>query len=166
MFVKKDGTIYFFCSMKCHKNLLKMGRIPRNVRWTGFYTRAKHGVAEIKEVVEEMPVEEAPVVEAEIATDFNIQAPKGKDIPQAIVTLIDKRFGPDLSLNQVEKNFFEFTASENLRHTLGLWFRKRYPTKKLTKIVSAEYVAFLETNPAKKLLKDWLDEKAKKEGKK
>ena len=34
MFVKVDGTIYYFCSGKCEKNMLKLRRIPRNVSWT------------------------------------------------------------------------------------------------------------------------------------
>ena len=33
MFVKKDGTIYFFCSSKCQNNH-KLGRVPRRVPWT------------------------------------------------------------------------------------------------------------------------------------
>ncbi len=34
MFVKVDGTIYYYCSTKCEKNMLKLKRIPRNVAWT------------------------------------------------------------------------------------------------------------------------------------
>ncbi len=34
MYVKKDGTIFNFCSMKCEKNLLKLGRTPRYMKWT------------------------------------------------------------------------------------------------------------------------------------
>lgn len=33
LFVKKDGTVYYFCSSKCKQNH-KLGRIPRKVRWT------------------------------------------------------------------------------------------------------------------------------------
>ncbi|ADP77250.1 LSU ribosomal protein L24E [Methanothermus fervidus DSM 2088] len=33
MFVKRDGTIYFFCGSKCEKNMLKLGRKPRKVKW-------------------------------------------------------------------------------------------------------------------------------------
>jgi large subunit ribosomal protein L24e len=33
MFVKKDGTIFYFCSSKC-KNNNKLGRVPRKVQWT------------------------------------------------------------------------------------------------------------------------------------
>jgi large subunit ribosomal protein L24e len=33
MLVKKDGTIYYFCSAKCENNH-KLGRVPRRVQWT------------------------------------------------------------------------------------------------------------------------------------
>ncbi|MHC1566693.1 MAG: 50S ribosomal protein L24e [Candidatus Syntropharchaeia archaeon] len=33
MFVKKDGTIFYFCSSKCEKNAA-LKRVPRKVRWT------------------------------------------------------------------------------------------------------------------------------------
>jgi len=33
MFVKKDGTIFWFCSTKCQNNQ-KLGRVPRRVEWT------------------------------------------------------------------------------------------------------------------------------------
>ncbi|HYA33390.1 MAG TPA: 50S ribosomal protein L24e [Candidatus Bathyarchaeia archaeon] len=33
MFVKRDGTVYHFCSSKCEKNL-RLGRIARRVAWT------------------------------------------------------------------------------------------------------------------------------------
>ncbi|MBE6489029.1 MAG: 50S ribosomal protein L24e [Methanosphaera stadtmanae] len=32
MYVRRDGSIYFFCSSKCEKNN-KLGRIPRKVKW-------------------------------------------------------------------------------------------------------------------------------------
>lgn len=164
MFVKKDGTIFFFCGMKCQKNMLLMGRIPRRVVWTETYMRAKHGAIEAEEEVkvEEAPAEEAPEV-AEVEPEFAISAPKGKDIPQAVVALIDKRFGPELPASQIDTNFKEFTASATLRHTVGLWYKKKHPGKKLTEVPTSEYVAFLDTTQAKKILKDWLDEKAKKE---
>lgn len=33
MYVKKDGKILYFCSMKCEKNLLKLGRRAVNMKW-------------------------------------------------------------------------------------------------------------------------------------
>jgi len=32
MYVRRDGSIYFFCSSKCEKNN-QLGRIPRKVKW-------------------------------------------------------------------------------------------------------------------------------------
>ena len=33
MFVKKDAKILYFCSHKCEKNLLLLGRKPRRYKW-------------------------------------------------------------------------------------------------------------------------------------
>lgn len=33
LYAKKDGTVFYFCSSKCQRNLA-LGRIPRQVRWT------------------------------------------------------------------------------------------------------------------------------------
>ena len=33
MYVKKDGSVYSFCSSKCEKNMIKLGRVPRKVKW-------------------------------------------------------------------------------------------------------------------------------------
>lgn len=32
MFVKKDGTIFYFCSSKCENNM-RLGRISRKLKW-------------------------------------------------------------------------------------------------------------------------------------
>jgi len=34
MLVKKDAKILWFCSRKCEKNMISLGRNPRNIRWT------------------------------------------------------------------------------------------------------------------------------------
>jgi large subunit ribosomal protein L24e len=39
MFVKRDGTRYQFCSSKCRRNLLDLGRVPRTVKWTKHYIK-------------------------------------------------------------------------------------------------------------------------------
>lgn len=41
MYVKIDGTIYNFCKNKCHKNLIKLRRIPRRTGWTQPHMREK-----------------------------------------------------------------------------------------------------------------------------
>jgi large subunit ribosomal protein L24e len=41
MFVKKDGTVYLFCTNKCSKNMIDMSRVPRRVTWTRAYAREK-----------------------------------------------------------------------------------------------------------------------------
>ncbi len=34
IFVKKDSSVLNFCSMKCEKNMLKLGRTARFLKWT------------------------------------------------------------------------------------------------------------------------------------
>jgi len=163
MFVRRDGTVFFFCSSKCEKNLLDLRRVPRTVRWTRAAVTAKAralGVA-----VEEARAEVAVVEEEEAAPAgaFAIQLPKGKDVPQAVRALIDRTLGPDLPAGEIEKRFREFSASEDLRASLATWYTKKHAKKKLKEVAAAEYVSFLDSTAAKKLLKDWLDEETKKE---
>lgn len=33
IFVKSDGKVFYFCSSKCERNLLKLGRNPNKVKW-------------------------------------------------------------------------------------------------------------------------------------
>ena len=37
MFIKTDGTVYYFCASKCQKNMLGLKRVPRRVRWSKKY---------------------------------------------------------------------------------------------------------------------------------
>ncbi len=48
MYVKKDGKVLYFCSSKCEKNLLALGRKPRNITWTAEYQKAKQAVKKTK----------------------------------------------------------------------------------------------------------------------
>ena len=41
MFVKKDGSILWFDSRKCEKNMLKLGRTARKYKWTESYSKEK-----------------------------------------------------------------------------------------------------------------------------
>ncbi len=34
LYIKKDGKVLHFCSTKCEKNMLKLGRKPREHKWT------------------------------------------------------------------------------------------------------------------------------------
>ena len=54
LYVKKDGTAFFFCSRKCEKNLLKLKRKPIATKWTNAYIHAKElskaGSTKVKKV--------------------------------------------------------------------------------------------------------------------
>ena len=41
MFVKTDGKILYFCSSKCEKNMLKLKRKARNLKWTKMSQKLK-----------------------------------------------------------------------------------------------------------------------------
>lgn len=41
MYIKKDGVVFNFCSSKCFKNLVVLGRVPRRTTWTRYYEREK-----------------------------------------------------------------------------------------------------------------------------
>ncbi|HLC78997.1 MAG TPA: 50S ribosomal protein L24e [archaeon] len=49
MYVKKDGTVYWFASKKSEKNFLKLGRNPTETKWTDFYHKEKEIKAKSKE---------------------------------------------------------------------------------------------------------------------
>jgi len=162
MFVRRDGTVFFFDKSKCQNGLLKLGRVPRTVRWTRAAIQAKaraKGLA-VEEARAEVVVAEE---EAAPAASITIQVPKGKDIPQATRDLIDRRLGPGLSPGEIEKRFKEFSGSDVLLGHLGTWYGKRHPKKKVSEVELTEYVAFLDTSAGKKVLKDWLESEAKKE---
>ncbi|AAB90471.1 MULTISPECIES: 50S ribosomal protein L24e [Archaeoglobus] len=39
MYVRRDGRVFYFCSGKCEKNMLKLKRKPRKLKWTKHYSR-------------------------------------------------------------------------------------------------------------------------------
>ncbi|HLD43491.1 MAG: 50S ribosomal protein L24 [Ignavibacteria bacterium RIFOXYA2_FULL_37_17] len=41
MYVELDGTVLYFCSMKCEKNRLKLKRNPIKLKWTKAYKKGK-----------------------------------------------------------------------------------------------------------------------------
>lgn len=46
MFVKRDGSVYYFDQRRCHQALLKFGRLARNIKWTKHYPRGGAKAAE------------------------------------------------------------------------------------------------------------------------
>ena len=45
MYVKNDGAIFWFCSSKCRKNSLKLGRDARKLKWTTYFGKEEKGKA-------------------------------------------------------------------------------------------------------------------------
>lgn len=43
IYVKKSGKIFYFCASKCEKNMLKLERKPREIKWTREARKAKSG---------------------------------------------------------------------------------------------------------------------------
>ena len=43
MYVKRDGTIYWFCSRKCRVSMLEFRRDPRKLKWTAYYGKRERG---------------------------------------------------------------------------------------------------------------------------
>jgi large subunit ribosomal protein L24e len=41
MYVKVDGNIFYFCTKKCEKNQIKLGRNPRFLKWTNKYEKGE-----------------------------------------------------------------------------------------------------------------------------
>jgi len=45
MYVKNDGSLLYFCSSKCRKSSVNMGRDARKLRWTKYYGKEEKGRA-------------------------------------------------------------------------------------------------------------------------
>jgi large subunit ribosomal protein L24e len=64
--VRKDGTVFQFCTSKCYKNMIELKRVPRRTAWTAQFFREKeaklrtmaHQAEEAKLEGEEGPPEE------------------------------------------------------------------------------------------------------------
>lgn len=154
MFIKKDGTVFLFCSSKCQANLLKLGRVPRWTPWTQAYRRAA-GVG-VPEAAAELLVEEAPAA-IQAPVHVAIETPKGKDIPLDLVDLIDKKLGPDLTRGDVEKYYADFVANETFRAGIISWAKKAHPGKTVTHIEKQEFLAFKDAADGRRIFKAWLD---------
>lgn len=153
MFIRKDGTVFLFCSHKCQSNMLKLGRVPRWTPWTQAFRRAAGRVA----AEEAVAVEEAPGAAEAVVADVTIEAPKGKDIPSDLSDLIDKRLGPDLSRGDLEKHYSDFIGSDSFRTSILGWARKKYGAKPISVIERAEFLAWKDSPEGRRAFKAWLD---------
>jgi large subunit ribosomal protein L24e len=57
MFIRKDGTVFNFCSNKCKKNNIGLGRVSRRTRWTTRYVELKATALGKSAVAEDAPAE-------------------------------------------------------------------------------------------------------------
>jgi large subunit ribosomal protein L24e len=48
IYVKKDGTLYWFCGSKCRKNSMSLSREGRRQKWTAAARKFKAGTARKK----------------------------------------------------------------------------------------------------------------------
>lgn len=39
MFIKRDGSVYYFDRRRCKQSLLEFGRLPRKFKWTKAHTK-------------------------------------------------------------------------------------------------------------------------------
>jgi len=154
MFIKKDGTIYLFCSRKCQANLLNLGRVPRWTPWTQSFRRAA-ALAEVEAGADQFVVEETRGPGA--AVEATIEAPKGKDIPSDLVDLMDKRLGPDLGRGDIERHYAEFLASGAFRASIVSWSKKAHAGKTITRVEKAEFLAYKDSPDGRRVFKAWLD---------
>ena len=53
MYVKKDGTVYWFKNQKTEKNFLKLKRNPTKTKWTNAYHKNKAIKKKTKEAANE-----------------------------------------------------------------------------------------------------------------
>jgi len=153
MFIRKDGTVFLFCSHKCQANMLKLGRVPRWTPWTQAFRRAAGRVVAEEAVA---VAEEAPAPEA-LAVEIRIETPKGKDIPSDLSDLIDKRLGPDLSRGDLERQYSDFVASNAFRTSIVGWSKKKHGAKPVTRIDKAEFLAWKDSPEGRRTFKSWLD---------
>jgi len=140
MFIRKDGTVFLFCSHKCQANMLKLGRVPRWTPWTQAFRRAAGRVAA-----------------GALAVEITIETPKGKDIPADLSDLIDKRIGPDLPRGELERHYSDFVASDSFHTSIVGWSKKKHGAKPVTRIDKAEFLAWKDSPEGRRTFKSWLD---------
>lgn len=154
MFIRKDGTVFLFCSHKCQANMLKLGRVPRWTPWTQAFRRAAGRIAAEEAQIAE---KEVPAAAEAVAADIPIEVPKGKDIPADLSDLIDKRLGPDLSRGELERFFSDFVGSASFRTSILGWAKKKHGAKPVSHVEKAEFLAWKDSPEGRRAFKAWLD---------
>jgi large subunit ribosomal protein L24e len=73
MYIKKDGSVFNFCTNKCKKNNIDLGRVSRRTKWTVRYGELKaSALSRTKGTSED--TEEAPVEKPVKKSVANVQA--------------------------------------------------------------------------------------------
>ncbi|HEY6050456.1 MAG TPA: 50S ribosomal protein L24e [Thermoanaerobaculia bacterium] len=152
MFIRKDGTVFLFCSHKCQANMLRLNRVPRWTPWTQAFRRAAG-----RTVTEEAVAAEVPAEGEGLVAEVTIETPKGKDIPADLGDLIDKRLGPDLPRGELEKFFSGFVGSDTFRTSILGWAKKKHGNKPVTHVEKAEFAAWKDSPEGRRVFKAWLD---------
>src|SRR5437016_4548384 len=86
MFIRKDGTVFLFCSHKCQSNLLHLGRVPRWTPWTQAFRRAAGRAAAEEAIVSEA----APVAVEPGRATVTIEPAKGEVIHADLGDFMDE----------------------------------------------------------------------------
>lgn len=155
MYIRKDGTVFVFCSSKCQNNMIKLRRVPRWTPWTQAFRRA--GAAATETAAEAVVVEEEAEAPGAPTLDVTIDTPKGKDIPSDIIDLVDKRLGPDLGRGDLERYYAGFLGDNAFKTSILNWARKAHPGKPITHIEKSEFLAWKDTADGRRVFKAWLD---------
>ena len=82
IYVTNKGKAMYFCSRKCEKNILKLGRKARKVKWTEEYRAEKsirlRGLTPKAEEKKEAPAEKKPKAEKKAEDAPKAEKPKAK----------------------------------------------------------------------------------------
>ena len=77
IYIKKDGTVYNFCTNKCKKNRIDIGRVPRRTKWTVRYNELKASSLSREKAAKETTEAEKPAKKKAVPSKKKA-APKAK----------------------------------------------------------------------------------------
>jgi large subunit ribosomal protein L24e len=119
LYIRKDAVMYNFCSNKCRKNQIAMGRIPRRTRWTKAFIDLK---AVGKSKAARARPEEGEEVEVEPDTEAIMAVPKTVKKSPSVQAIPGKAAGAQTAPSKtVAKPTAEAAANE----------KPKVPAKKL-----------------------------------